>query len=171
MSKTLKIMTALMLVVVFTLGLGLTGCSSSETAPEVGKLAPDFQLSDLDGQSVSLSDFRGQPVLVNFWATWCGPCRYEMPFLQRIHEEQAVNGLVVLGVNLGESPDEVREFMGEFGLSFTTLLDSRQEVGLMYNVRAIPTTLLIDGNGVIRDRKVGAFTTMKEIENALGKIM
>ncbi len=171
MGKVFKIMTALMLVMVFTLGLGLAGCSSSETAPEVGKLAPEFQLSNLDGEPVSLSDFRGQPVLVNFWASWCGPCRYEMPFLQRIHEEQAVNGLVVLGVNLEESPDEVREFTAEFGLSFTTLLDSRQEVGLMYNVRAIPTTLLIDENGVIQDRKVGAFATMKELETALGKIM
>ncbi|MEE8318786.1 MAG: redoxin family protein [Dehalococcoidales bacterium] len=171
MGKILKIMTALMLVIVFTLGLGLAGCSSAGTAPEVGKLAPDFQLSNLEGQSVSLSDFRGQPVLVNFWASWCGPCRYEMPFLQQIHEEQAANGLVVLGINLGESPGEVREFMGEFGLTFTTLLDSEQDVALMYNVRSIPTTLLIDENGVIQGRKVGAFTTMKELETVLGKIM
>ena len=171
MGKVFKIMTALMLVIVFTLGLGLAGCSSAETAPEVGKLAPDFQLSNLEGQSVSLSDFRGQPVLVNFWATWCGPCRYEMPFLQRIHEEQGANRLVVLGINLGESPGEVSEFMGEFGLTFTTLLDSGQDVALMYNVRSIPTTLLIDENGVIRDRKVGAFTTMKELETILGKVM
>lgn len=171
MSKVLKIMMTLMLVTVFTLGLGLAGCSSSEMAPEVGNLAPDFQLSTLDGQSVSLSDFRGRPVLVNFWASWCGPCRYEMPFLQRIHEEQAANGLVVLGVNLGESPDEIREFMADFGLSFTMLLDSRQDVALMYNVRGIPTTLLIDEDGVIRYRKVGAFATMKELETALGKIM
>ncbi len=171
MNKVLKIMMTLMLVMVSTLGLGLAGCSSSETAPEVGKLAPDFQLSALDGGSVSLSDFRGRPVLINFWASWCGPCRYEMPFLQRIHEEQAANGLVVLGVNLGESPDEVREFMGEFGLTFPTLLDSRQDVALTYNVRGIPTTLLIDEDGVIRDRKVGAFATMKELETALGKIM
>ncbi len=171
MSKVLKIMMTLMLVMISTLGLGLAGCASAETAPEVGNLAPDFQLSNLDGQSVSLSDFRGRPVLVNFWATWCGPCRYEMPFLQRIHEEQAANGLVVLGVNLGESPAEIREFMADFGLSFTMLLDSRQDVALTYNVRGIPTTLLIDEDGVIRYRKVGAFATMKEIETALGKIM
>ncbi len=171
MGKVFKIMTALMLVIVFTLGLVLAGCSSAETASEVGKLAPDFQLSNLEGQSVSLSDFRGQPVLVNFWATWCGPCRYEMPFLQRILEEQGANGLVVLGINLGESPGEVSEFMEEFGLSFTTLLDSGQDIALMYNVRSIPTTLLIDENGIIRDRKVGAFATMKELETVLGKVM
>ena len=78
---------------------------------------------------------------------------------------------MVLGINLGESPGEVSEFMEEFGLSFTTLLDSGQDIALMYNVRSIPTTLLIDENGIIRDRKVGAFATMKELETVLGKVM
>ncbi len=169
MGKGLNLLVGLLLVAL-VLAPGLSGCTPSAAAPEVGKLAPDFQLSDLDGQPVSLSDFRGQPVLLNFWATWCGPCRYEMPFLERIHREQSADGLVVLGVNMGETAEEIEQFAADFGLSFTVLQDSDQEVALRYNVRSIPTTFLIDEDGIIRDHKIGAFATMAEIESDLEKI-
>jgi len=137
----------------------------------VGKLAPDFELQSLDGKTVSLSDFRGKAVLLNFWATWCGPCRAEMPFLQQVHEEWADKGLVILAVNIGEGQSEVEEFMEEFGLSFLALLDTDREVALQYNVRAIPTTYFIDKEGVIQELKVGTFSSKAEIVGQLDKII
>lgn len=162
-------------VLLLALGL-LAGCSSGfapAQGPQPGKPAPDFRLPQLDGQAVSLSDYRGHPVLLNFWASWCGPCRYEMPFLQQVHEDErwSASGLVILAVDIGESPDTVAQFMAENGLSFAALLDTSQDVALQYNVRNIPTTFLIDADGVIRDIKVGAFSGKDEIERRLGKIV
>jgi len=172
MEQGLKVILALALV----LGLILAGCSSgTEVAqgPQVDKLAPDFQLQTLDGQAVSLGDFRGNPVLLNFWATWCGPCRFEMPFIQEIFEkkEWSDTGLVILAIDIGESPSEVKEFMENYDLSFPVLLDTNQDVALKYNIRAIPTTFFIDKDGIIQDIKVGAFSGKTEIEKRLIKII
>ena len=172
MGHGLKIILASALV----LGLILAGCSSgTEVAqgPQVDKLAPDFQLPTLDGQAVSLGDFRGKPVLLNFWATWCGPCRFEMPFIQEIFEkkEWSDTGLVILAIDIGENPSEVKEFMENYDLSFPVLLDTNQDVALKYNIRAIPTTFFIDKDGIIQDIKVGAFSGKTEIEKRLVKII
>ena len=167
----------LILVLILTTGLLLTGCSSPSTvgmpvqAPQVGNLAPDFQLSNLEGQSISLSDFRGSPVLINFWATWCPPCREEMPFIQEIYEEWLDKRLVLLAVDIGESPDTVESFMQSYNLSFPVLLDTNQDVALEYNIRYIPTTFLIDEDGIIQVVKVGAFSSTAEIEKNLSKII
>jgi len=168
----LKIILASALV----LGLVMAGCSSGpEVAqgPQVDKLAPDFQLQTLDGQAVSLGDFRGNPVLLNFWTSWCGPCRFEMPFIQEIYEDKewSDTGLVILAIDIGENPSVVKEFMENYDLSFTVLLDTNQDVALEYNVRAIPTTFFIDKDGIIQDIKVGAFSSKTEIEKRLVKII
>ncbi|MFC1930868.1 TlpA family protein disulfide reductase [Chloroflexota bacterium] len=160
-----------MSVSVLLLGLLMGGCSGSTAAPVAGKPAPDFQLSTLDGQSVSLSDFQGNPVLLNFWATWCGPCRLEIPFLQLTYEEWADKGLVILAVDVGEKQSSVKEFIEQFGSTFPVLLDPRQEVALMYNIRALPTTFFIDANGKIQDIHVGAFPSTAAIERRLVKII
>ena len=156
-------------VVVLTLVLLTVGCSSP--APQVGKQAPDFQLPNLEGQSISLSDFRGSPILLNFWATWCGPCRQEMPFIQGIFEEQTSENLVILAVNIGENSAAVKNFMQSGNYSFPVLLDTNQDVALEYNVRAIPTTFFIDKDGIIQEMKVGAFSNMIEIKKDLSKII
>jgi peroxiredoxin len=137
----------------------------------VGKPAPDFQLPNLEGQPISLSDFRGKPVLLNFWATWCGPCVFEMPFIQSIFEESSDTGLVILAVNIGEAPPTVRDFIQSGNFSFPVLLDTSQDVALEYNVRGIPTTFLIDKDGIIQVIKVGAFSSMLEIKRSLSKII
>ena len=128
------------LPVILTLVLLLTGCPAGSEPPEgksptapvegtqVGNLAPDFQLQNLNGQAVSLANLRNKPVLVNFWATWCSPCRSEMPYIQEIYEEWSDKGLVVLAINLGESSSKVEEFMQSYNLSFTVLLDAKQDV-------------------------------------------
>lgn len=194
MNRVLKVILVLMLVLVSVSGLILAGCVSSTPTPpapappapaptppvpapaqgpQVGKLAPDFKLQSLDGQTVSLGDFRGNPVLINFWATWCPPCRFEMPFLQEIYEDKewSDKGLVILAIDIGENPSVVKEFMESFGLSFTVLLDTNQDVALEYNIRAIPTTFFIDKDGIIQDIKVGAFSSKTEIERRLIKII
>jgi len=156
-------------IVVITLVLLITGCSSP--APQAGKQAPDFQLPNLEGQAVSLADFRGKPVLLNFWATWCGPCVSEMPIIQAMFEESADTGLVVLAVNIGESPSAAEDFMQSGNLSFPVLLDTNQDVALKYNIRGIPTTFFIDKDGIVQEIKVGAFRSILEIKRSLNKII
>lgn len=119
-----------------------------------GYLAPDFTLTSTTGETVSLSDYRGQVVVLNFWATWCGPCRYEMPALQRVSQE--LNGpAVVLGVNQGEDAAEITRFAATVGVDYPLLLDSDSATNRRYRVRALPTTLFIDANGVIQDQIAG----------------
>ena len=182
MNKVPKVM----LPVILTLVLLLAGCfagpepldGESPTAPvegtQVGNLAPDFKLPDLDGQAVSLSDFRGKPVLINFWATWCPPCRYEMPFIQEIYEDKAWQdkGLVIVAVNTGESRSKVEDFMENYGLSFLVLLDIESEVARKYNAAPPwPVTFFIDKDGIIQEKVIGAFQDKTQIENRLSKII
>ncbi len=156
-------------VLMLTLVLLIVGCSSPSA--QVGKQAPDFQLLNLEGQPVSLSDFQGKPVLLNFWATWCGPCRQEMPLIQGIFEEYSDAELVILAIDIGETPSVVNNFIERSNFSFPVLLDTDQDVALEYNIRAIPTTFFIDKDGIIQAIKVGAFSNMIEIEKSLDRII
>jgi len=162
-----RILTAIL--VLMTSVLLIVGCSSP--APQVGKQAPDFQLPNLEGQAISISDFQGKPVFLNFWAVRCPPCRFEMPFIQGIFEEQSDTGLVILAINIGEAAATVEDFVTSSNLSFPVLLDTNQDVALEYNIRAIPTTFLIDKDGVIQEIKVGAFSNMIEIKKSLSKVI
>jgi len=163
----------LALIVILVLGLLMMGCSSRSEpkVAQVGGIAPDFKLQSLDGQSVSLSDFKGKPVLINFWASWCGPCAYEMPYLQEVHEGWSEKGVVLLAINVGESSSTVEKFMQKHNLSFSALLDTKKVVTQRYNIVAFPTTFFIDKDGVIREKIIGAFPNKEEIENRLAKIV
>ena len=112
---------------------------------------PDFTLADLDGEMVRLSEVVAEHelVLVNFWASWCGPCRMEKPMLERLQEELGGKGFVILAVNLGESEDEVRKFVEETEMTLRVLLDEEGEVADMLGVRGLPTSILVD-----RDRRL-----------------
>lgn len=174
MNKILQVI----LTVTLVSGMLITGCTASPDSSEpvtttatAGQPAPDFTLQNLDGESISLSDFKGKPVLLNFWATWCGPCRAEMPFLQEIYEEWSERELMLLAVNIGESSAKVKDFMEKLNLSFPVLLDSRSAIAKMYNITAIPTTYFIDKDGVIQTRIIGAFSSKAQIESELGKII
>jgi len=167
MVKIIKI--ALALMVMLAAGLAVAGCQEDDSLgdiPAPGRPAPDFQLQDLDGQTVSLAGLRGRPFLINFWATWCGPCRMEMPFLQQVYEDPkwSEQGLVILAVNLGEPAATVEGFMEENGLSFTVLLDTSREVGRAYNAALIPTTYFVDKDGIIQDIKIGVFRSKADID-------
>jgi peroxiredoxin len=138
-----------------------SGISGDEptTAPRTGFLAPDFTLTALDGSSVRLSDLRGQPVLINFWASWCGPCRAEMPHIQTAYETHADEGLVVLGVNQLESPPTVARFVAEYGVTFPIPLDSDGKASALYQAHALPTSFFIDAEGLIRDMFIGPMSS------------
>ncbi len=173
MERVKRVFPVLFLLIVMLAAAGCSGESGDGQAPGQapvpGKTAPDFQLESLDGESISLDGLRGKPVLLNFWATWCGPCRHEMPFLQEVFEDEewTKRGLVILAVNLGETAPAVRKFMEANRLSFTVLLDTEGRVGTLYNTAAIPTTFFIDNGGIIRDMQRGAFIERPHIDQFL----
>jgi peroxiredoxin len=144
------------LLVGIALLLALAGCTSTASVgTRKGDVAPDFSLPTLDGGAQSLSDYKGRTVILNFWASWCGPCRAEMPDMQVVYGELREQDLVVVGVNQGEPRQQVEAFVQEFGLTFPVLLDEEQGLARTYGVRAFPTTFIIDGDGIIRDQVVG----------------
>lgn len=126
-------------------------------APQQGFLAPDFELQTTEGESIKLSDLRGQAVLVNLWATWCPPCRAEMPAIEKIHNEYKDQGLVVLGVNMTyqDSPSDIQPFISEYGLTFPILLDETNSVGSAYQLRSLPSSFFIDREGIIQEVVIG----------------
>jgi peroxiredoxin/outer membrane lipoprotein-sorting protein len=137
---------------------GATEVSSfqTETTPDLsGQKAADFTLTDLSGKSLKLSTLRGKVVLLDFWATWCGPCRIEMPNIQKIHHEFKDKGLVVLGINQGETAKVVQPFLKRNGFDFRILLDQARSVSQKYQVSGIPTRFIIDKEGTIRAHFVG----------------
>ena len=161
------------LLILFAAVLLSTGCLAScgtKGAIE-GDSAPNFKLKDLDGQTVSLSDLRGKPVLINFWATWCYWCSIEMPYLEQIYREWSDNGLVLLAINVGESASTVRRYIQSNNLSIPVLLDTRRVVDQKYNITGYPTTFFIDKDGIIQRKVVGAFSDKESIEQHLNKII
>jgi peroxiredoxin len=129
--------------------------SETSIGTQVGQLAPDFTSTLLDGTTISLSDYRGKIVLVNFWATWCGPCRVEMPEFQRIYTERETDDFVVLAVNLMETPEQIQAYAEELGLTFPIAFDPNGEHNLLFNVLAYPTTYVLDAEGIIRIKHAG----------------
>jgi len=124
-------------------------------APVVGAPAPDFTLNELGGGQVTLSSFNGQVVLINFWATWCGPCELEMPGIEAQYQAVKDQGFTVLAVNLDEPDTLVSDFVTRLGLSFPILLDPGATVNDLYRVRGYPTTYIVDREGVIVQVHVG----------------
>jgi cytochrome c biogenesis protein CcmG/thiol:disulfide interchange protein DsbE len=134
----------------------------------VGNRARDFTLSSLDGSEVSLSDYRGDVVLVNFWATWCAPCRAEIPALEAAYQARKDDGLVVLGVNIQESSQVIEPFAEEFAMSYPVLLDEQSRVMEAYRGLGLPMSILVDRDGVIQVRHVGILTAA-QLESHLAK--
>ncbi len=122
----------------------------------IGMEAPDFSLSDPSGETVHLRDLRGRVVVVDFWATWCPPCRELMPHIQKMHEELAANGLTVLGLDVGEDAATVTKFAEKRSYTFRLLLDAEPQVTSRYFVQGYPTTFVIDRAGRIAFRDMGS---------------
>lgn len=131
--------------------------------------APDFTLARLDGQPLSLHDLRGHYVLLDFWATWCGPCRIEMPRLEDLQQKYAGRGLEVVGINSGERPERVRQFLDRSGYNYTMLLDPDNQASRLYDTRYIPTLVVIDPNGDVRFYASGDYSE-RELRLVLARV-
>lgn len=134
-----------------------------------GELSPDFELTTLEGETVKLSDYQGKKVILNFWATWCPPCRAEMPHMQNYFEEHAAGSNVeVLAVNLTTEDrgiDKIQNFVKEYELTFPIPMDKEGEIGKLYQAVTIPTSYMIDTDGRVQNKIVGPMneTMMKEM--------
>lgn len=136
--------------------LASAGPKSQGLAPvEERPPAPDFSLEDMDGEVYRLSDFRGQPVIVNFWATWCPPCRKEMPSMQRAWEQLREEGVEMLAINVGETPDTVFRFTADYPVEFPLLLDLDSAVTEAWPIRGLPSTFVVDPEGRIAYQAIG----------------
>lgn len=159
-------------LILFGLGYGdqfLSGIKSGAVggltdSPFVGSPAPDFQLNTLDGKPVRLSALHGKPVLINFWATWCGPCATEMPAIQKVYQQYS-SQFVVLAVNANEPASDIQNFLKDKGLTFDILLDPGGKVQDLYRLRGYPTSLFIDSNGVIRAEFIGPMGEGQLVDN------
>ena len=123
---------------------------ASAAPPVIGGPAPDFTLKSDSGRNVKLSELRGQVVMVNFWATWCAPCREEMPLLNQLYEQYRKVGFTLLAVNIDDDPAKARAMARKLGVSFPVLFDTDKRVSRLYDVAAMPSTLLIDRDGKLR---------------------
>ena len=142
-----------------------------EVAPRSGAAAPDFTLVDLGNESHTLSDYEGQAVIINFWATWCGPCRAEMPALEAVYNKYRDDGLVLLAVNQAESPTTIQNFVDEHRLTFPILLDPNFGVSRSYEVQAYPSTYFIDRQGRIINATFSGPMTESFIESQVLRIL
>lgn len=172
MSKNVRlIMTLLLVGVIFliTAGCGTAGSRTALSKPDastakqepvvgikIGNLAPDFSISMQDGKTLKLSELRGKPVFLNFWATWCPPCKLEMPDIEKTYKDNFP--VQIIGINLKESPMVVGSFLKEKGYTFPVGFDLKGEIANLYRVTGIPTSYAIDAKGIIRYVQTGPLT-------------
>lgn len=154
-----------MIILVTAVTLLLSGCS----ALGFDKTAEDFTLPDLNGDTISLSDYRGENVYLNFWASWCEPCNEEMPPIEKIYKEYKDKGLVVLTINTGEDKTTVAEYMKTNGYTFPVLLDLELNVSRQYKTSSIPVSIFINKEGEIVTKEVGIMTEA-QMRSAIEKL-
>ena len=124
------------------------GAAIAAITPSAG--APDFTLPSLDGPNLRLHEQRGQVVMINFWATWCGPCRVEMPHLAKLYEKYRSSGFTILAVNIDEDPHKAAQLARQLGMRFPVLLDTQKKVSRLYDLGTMPSTVLVDRDGRVR---------------------
>ena len=133
-----------------SLVLSVLAASSLAASGLAGQPAPDFALKSSTGENLRLSEYRGDVVMINFWATWCGPCRQEMPLLDELYLRYQRVGFNLLGVNIDDDSSRAMKMISELGVSFPVLFDARKEVSKLYDVDAMPVTVLVDREGNVR---------------------
>lgn len=140
----------LMFLLLFTLLVREAACL--DTTPQIGKTAPSFELPDINGKRYSLSDSKGKVILINFWATWCGPCKAEMPSLNNLFNTFKDEGFVVLAISVDSSAKPVQSFLKDKAIALPVLMDTEQDVYFdQYGVLGLPTSFLIDRDGIVRE--------------------
>ena len=149
-----------------------TGTNELKVGLEVGNLAPDFELKNVEGNSIKLSSLKGKKVILNFWASWCPPCRQEMPDMAKFYVDQKDKGIEILAVDLTnteKSREDVTNFMRANSITFPVVLDENGKVSQLYNVASIPASFIIDSQGVIQRELVGPMT-YNSMKSMLGSI-
>ena len=128
----------------------LLAATSLASSGMEGQPAPDFALKSSTGENLRLSEYRGDVVMINFWATWCGPCRQEMPLLDELYNRYERVGFNLLGVNIDDDSRRAMQMIEELGVDFPVLFDNRKEVSELYDVQTMPVTVLVDREGTVR---------------------
>lgn len=164
------------IVLLLMVSLVTIGCGGSAIPSygEVGSKAPDYGATTLAGDTVTLASLRGSPVLLNIWATWCPPCRQEMPDLQQLHERYSAEGLRVLGVSTDAAGSDkaVAEFLEEYGVTYTILRDPTDRISSVFMTQGIPVTILIDADGTVVWRRLGPVSAEDEgLTSALTRVL
>ena len=156
-----------LIITILSLIGGATSCTS--TGPEVGKQAPDFTLGTMAGTEITLSELRGTPVVLNFWAIYCPACRSELGYFEQL-AEQSAGEVAIIMVNTQDTRSRIEKFFGDYKAHFTVALGGGTQVSDKYNIQYIPTTFFIDSGGIIRNMKVGAFPNEMELWAAIEPI-
>jgi len=168
----MKHLPLLIAVAVLSLGIMITGCSNdTPKTATVGQPAPNFTLPDLDSDSVSLEDFKGRPMLINFWKINCAPCLSEVDHLQATYEKYDSEELVLLTINVSDGSGTIKQFQQDNELTFPVLLDTEGKAIRLYAIPGVPTTFLIDADGIIRNKIIGPFDSPASIDAQLQEIM
>ncbi|MEF3331196.1 MULTISPECIES: TlpA family protein disulfide reductase [Oceanobacillus] len=167
MRRNKKINMLMISLLLFLLTIHPAYAEGVQEGTEIGDKAPDFTLETLDGETLQLSDFQGERVMINFWATWCPPCKQEMPDMERFYQG---HDPIILSVNLTDeemSTEKVGQFIQELELTFPVLLDKEGEVSNLYRIQPIPVTYMVDAEGIIQFKSIGALSyeqMMKQFE-------
>ena len=151
-------------------GLMLLARPAAPAIPQVGDAAPGFALTDLNGKTVSLADLRGRPVIVNFWASWCGPCIDEFPLLQNAAAVHRDADLAVVGIVFRDNSESARRFMARMGAPWSAAIDPGEAIATRYGVIGPPDTFFIDRNGVIVGRQIGQLSA-SDLDQGLARIL
>lgn len=143
-------MSIIMKKIFFTFAISAMLIFNYASASKLEGTAPDFTLDSASGENIRLSDYIGEVVMINFWASWCGPCRQEMPLLEALHEKYNMMGFTMLGINLDEKRADADALLAQIPVSFPILFDPESKISRLYNVKAMPTTILLDRDGNLR---------------------
>lgn len=159
------------IVYLISIALFIFSTSIAQAKPISGDAA-DFTLKSRSGKNLRLSDYRGQVVMLNFWASWCGPCRQEMPIMEKFYKRYKKLGFVILGVNVEEDSSKANGYLRDIRVSFPILYDNTNSTSKLYNVNAMPTTVMIDRNGKMRYLHEGFKSgTEKEYKKEIRKLL
>ena len=156
--RHLALAATLPLLLLAVLAMSLLLRAPATPAAIEGSMAPDFSLADLDGNPIHLSELRGRPVVLNFWASWCGPCVEEFPLLRQAVERHAAEGLVIIGIVHQDRSEAARDFMERNGATWQAAMDPDDRVATAYGILALPETYFIGRDGIIVDRQIGQFS-------------
>ncbi|EIT86547.1 thiol-disulfide oxidoreductase [Fictibacillus macauensis ZFHKF-1] len=170
--KRLVLRSVLLLVIALAVGYTLYNTVFKDTSGnvQVGDQAPNFELTTLNGEKVKLSDFKGKKgVFLNFWGTWCDPCKREMPYMEELYKQYRDKGIEILAVDVGEASISVSDFKKRLHLSFPILMDDSKDVTRLYGIGPIPTTLLINADGKIIEKTSDSLSKEK-IEEYMKRI-